>query len=119
MSSFELLELFGVTVTENAADKTVTMRVDFAPDEGALAMALRHGERPEWQQMAAQSANELAVLRAAYVPDAQADEYSSRLFFPASKLREFAAQDEELQRIRRQIDAGDDGMAAMWTQQEV
>lgn len=123
MSSFELLELFGVSIIDDSDTKTVTIRVDFAPDDGALASALRGGDRPEWQQMAAQSANELAVLRAAYVPDAQSSEYGSRLFFPIPKMREFAAENDrmlaEQQRLR---DEGLDdvaGMAAMWTAKEV
>lgn len=122
MSSFELLELFGVSIIDDSDTKTVTIRVDFAPDDGALASALRGGDRPEWQQMAAQSANELAVLRAAYVPDAQSSEYGSRLFFPIPKMREFAAENDrmlaEQQRLR---DEGLDdvaGMAAMWTAKE-
>lgn len=123
MSSYELLELFGVSVTDDAKTETRTIRIDFAPDDGELAKAMRDGERPEWQQMLAQTANETAVLRAAYVPDAQSSEYGSRLFFPIPKMREFAAENDrmlaEQQRLR---DEGLDdvaGMAAMWTAKEV
>lgn len=118
MSSYELLELFGVTVAEDPDTKTRTIRVDFAPDDGALATELRGGELPEWQQMVRQSANTLAVLRAAQVPGAAADEYGERLFFPLSKLLEI--EDEEQRRAaeeKRLREAGvDDEMAAMWSQ---
>ena len=122
LSSFELLELFGVDVTEDYDAKVVTVRVDFTPDDGALAAALRNGDRPEWQQMAVQSANELAVLRAAWVPGAQADEYGSRLFFPVDRLREFAAEQQRAQADRQALNSGqidDDSMYWLWNQREV
>ncbi|MGV7585228.1 hypothetical protein PJN38_24200 [Mycobacterium kansasii] len=91
MSSYELLELFGADVVEDPDDDTrFIIRVDHPPEDGALATALRGGERCEWQQMLAQAANELAVLRAAKVPEAQADEYESRLFLSAARYRQHA-----------------------------
>lgn len=122
MSSYELLELFGVSFHDDPVAKVRTIRVDFAPENGELAKAMRDGERPEWQQMLAQSANETAVLRAAYVPDAQSDEYGSRLFFPVPKLREFAADYEQTMAEQQRLAAEglDDtaGMASMWTVKE-
>jgi integrase len=119
MSSYELLELFGISLEDDPDTKTRTIRVDFAPDDGALATALRGGEIPEWQQMIRQSANTLAVLRAAQVPGAQSEEYGERLFFPLSKIIEI--DDEERRRHaeeKRLRDLGiDDEMAAMWTTQ--
>ena len=118
MSSYELLELFGVSVIDDPATETRTIRVDFAPDNGALAAALRGGELPEWQQMVRQSANTLAVLRAAQVPGAAADEYGERLFFPLSKLLEIEDEEQrrrdEEQRMRET--GADASMSAMWTQ---
>ncbi|AXN50934.1 hypothetical protein DSM43518_02021 [Mycobacterium marinum] len=91
MSSYELLELFGADVIEDPDDETkLVIRVDWPPEDGALATALRCGERSELRQMVAQCANELAVLRAAKVPEAQADEYESRLFLSTAKYREQA-----------------------------
>lgn len=117
MSSYELLELFGVSVIDDPDTRTRTIRVDFAPDDGALAKALRGGELPEWQQMIRQSANTLAVLRAAQVPGAAADEYGERLFFPLAKVLEVEAEEErrqaEEQRMREQ--GVGDAMAGMWT----
>lgn len=118
MSSYELLELFGVSIIDDPKRKTRTIRVDFAPEDGALAGALRDGEIPEWQQMVRQAANTLAVLRAAQVPDAQSDEYGERLFFPLSRLVEIDAEEQrrkaEEDRLREL--GVDDGMAQMWTQ---
>lgn len=117
MSSYELLELFGVSVIDDPDTKTRTIRVDFAPDDGALATALRGGELPEWQQMMRQSANTLAVLRAAQVPGAAADEYGERLFFPLAKLLEIDDEEQrrqaEEQRMRET--GADASMAGMWT----
>src|SRR5262245_35368973 len=64
MSSFELLELFGASVVDDLKAKTRTIRIEFAPEDGEIANALRGGDRPEWQQMLAQAANEIQVLRA-------------------------------------------------------
>ena len=118
MSSYELLELFGISIIDDPADKVRTIRVDFAPDDGALAAALRGGEIPEWQQMVRQSANTLAVLRAAQVPGAQADEYGERLFFPLSKLAEIDADEQARQAEEKRMreSGADDSMAGMWTQ---
>ncbi len=117
MSSYELLELFGVSIIDDPEAKVRTIRVDFAPEDGALAAALRGGELPEWQQMVRQAANTLAVLRAAQVPGAAADEYGERLFFPLAKLAEIDAEEErrraEEQRMRES--GADDSMSAMWT----
>lgn len=118
MSSYELLELFGVSIVDDPVAKVRTIRVDFAPDDGALAAALRGGELPEWQQMVRQSANTLAVLRAAQVPDAQADEYGERLFFPLDKIAEIDAEEQRRQAEEKRMreSGADDSMSAMWTQ---
>ena len=122
MSSHELLELFGARVVEDAETRTRTVFVDFPPENGAVAKVLRGGERSELEQMVAQTANELAVLRAAYVPNAQADQYDSRFFLTAARRREYHAEREQLRAEREQArdgDFDDDSMAAMWHQKEV
>jgi hypothetical protein len=117
LSSFELLELFGISIVSDPKAKVRTIRVDFAPEDGALAKELRGGELPEWQQMVRQSANTLAVLRAAQVPNAQADEYGERLFFPLDKLAEIDAEEDRrrAEETRMRESGVDDSMSAMWT----
>lgn len=143
MSSFELLELFGVSIDDSvtldgktfdadtpivtsagwstaavleAADKTRTIRVDFAPEDGALADALRDGERPEWKRMLAQTANETAVLRAGQVKGA--DDYGSQIF---PMWREPGVDGDQASDYDR---AGYDddttgGLSALWQEKEV
>jgi hypothetical protein len=97
-----------------------TIRVEFAPEDGVLAAALRGDERPEWKQMLAQTANSLAMLRVAYVPDADADEYGERLFLPVERQRELADDEAALQ-VEQQLirDEGPDsgGLGSLWTQE--
>lgn len=144
MSSYELLELFGAEVDDIvtiggaefdpdtlivtsrgwstvgliADKKTRTIRVDFPPEDGALALAMRGGERAEWQQMLAQSANELAVMRATFAPDAQADEYDARLFLSAARARHYEAEAAEAAADNN--NSGEPGgLYSLWQQQEV
>lgn len=125
LSSYELLELFGVSIEDDPELEVRTIRVDFAPEDGAIADAMRGGERPEWKRMLAQTANETAVLRAAYVPDADADEYASQLFLPAARLREMAEEqhrhEDEVRRLHAEDVTDDDSgsLYSLWQQQEV
>jgi hypothetical protein len=116
MSSYELLELFGASIIDDPKRKVRTIRIDFAPEDGALASALRGGERPEWKQMLAQSANELAVLRVAQAPDADATEYDERLFLSVARQREL--DEEQLAREGEQRDGTDNsepsGLYSLW-----
>lgn len=89
MSSFKLLELFGVAIVDDPDEETRTIAVDFAPEDGAVAAALRDGERPEWKQALAQVANISAMFRSAKMPNADTDVYGERMFLPASKIRQF------------------------------
>ncbi|AMS02099.1 tail assembly chaperone [Mycobacterium phage Xeno] len=89
MSSYELLELFGVTVNEDAKTETRTITVDWPPEGGAVAAVVRDGERPEWQKMLAQVANISALFRSVKLPNADTEMYGEQLFFPISKTREF------------------------------
>jgi hypothetical protein len=121
MSSYELLELFGASVEDDPVNKVRTIRIDFAPEDGVLAEALRGGERPEWKQMLAQSANELAVLRVAQAPDANADEYGEQLFLPVARQREYVEEQRllEEQAHRIQAEGANDGggsLFSLWNQ---
>lgn len=122
MSSYEMLELFGARVVDDAATMVRTVHVDFAPEDGAVAKAMRGGEATELVQVSRQTANEMAVLRAAYVPNADASEYGSHFFLPLAKRQEFEAEHEQKRAERERIrDEGteDGSMAAMWHQKEV
>lgn len=68
--------------------------IEFLPDEGALAQALRDGDMPPWQQMIRQIANETAVLRAGQVQGVNGEDYGTRLWVPPAVA---AAQDKKLQ----------------------
>lgn len=122
MSSRELLELFGVTVDDDPKAKVRTITIDWPPEDGAVALAMRGGERPEWQQMTAQIANESSVLRATYAQGATAEDYAARLWLSRAMERAHA---DELDRIRAEVeqmhddDGGNDSMSSMWHQKEV
>lgn len=111
LSSFELLELFGVSLVEEDEENQIrTICADFAPEEGALAAAMRDGDRPEWKQAVVQSANELSVLRVAQVPGADGDEYGARLFMPI--------EHEAEQSHRGVIDGSGSALYSMWQVRE-
>jgi hypothetical protein len=87
MSSFKLLELFGVTITDDPEAEIRTIVVDFAPEDGAVSAALRDGERPEWKQALAQVANISALFRSYKFPKADTEQYGERLFIPVAEQR--------------------------------
>ena len=66
MSSFELLELFGVSFEDDPKARTRSFRVDFAPEDGALAKAMRGGRRSRAEIVRDETFNEVARLRASY-----------------------------------------------------
>lgn len=66
MSSFKLLELFGVSFVDDPETRVRSIRVDFAPEDGALARALRGGAWSEKELIWAETFNELARIRASY-----------------------------------------------------
>lgn len=66
MSSYELLELFGVRFKDDPKLRVREMHVDFAPERGAVAKALRQGGWTEDQLIAAETFNEIARLRASF-----------------------------------------------------
>lgn len=114
LKSYELLELFGAVVTEDFETKTRTIRIDFPPEDGAVAKSLRGGERSLMEQMTAQTANELAVLRAAFVPDADADEYEAQLFLSPWRLRELAHEHQVEQRTHEDARTVPGGLYSLW-----
>ena len=98
-------------------EKVRTIRVDFAPEDGALAAPARRGA----SRVAADGASvgqHLAVLRAAQVPGAHADEYGERLFFPCWPLVEIDEEEQRRQAEEKRMreSGADDSMASMWTQ---
>ncbi|MCV7208416.1 hypothetical protein [Mycolicibacterium canariasense] len=99
MSSFELLELFGVTIDEDHENEVRTVTVEFAPEDGAVADALRDGERPEWKQMLAQIANIAALFRSGKFPRAEHEEYGERTFLPVKRIKQIIAD-------RQAVEAG-------------
>ncbi|TDK85487.1 hypothetical protein EUA02_29975 [Mycobacterium paragordonae] len=119
MSSYKLLELFGARIVDNPAKKVRTIHMDFAPEDGAVAKAMRDGEGSEMEQAVRQIANEAAVIRAAYVPNADASQYGSGFFLPPAIARRNRAEHERVQAEREAIqDDEPGGMSAMWTQRE-
>jgi len=78
MCSYELLEL-----------------CEYMDDDGRLKTAMRQGEASEHRQAAFQTANEVAILRAGMVPNADSADWGGRLFLPAYKLRESAERSAE------------------------
>ena len=77
MSSYELLEL-----------------LEHMPERGAFKTAARGGEFSGDERIWVQIANELAVLRAGYMPKVKGEEYGSMIFYSAAKLRERADKQE-------------------------
>jgi len=83
MSSYELLEL-----------------LEFMPERGALKTAIRGGEYCGEEAIWAQVANELAVLRAAYVPKVKGEEYGSRIHYSPARLREMVTEADSQAEVR-------------------
>lgn len=97
MSSYELMELFGVTITDDPEAETRTIDVEFAPEDGAVAASMRDGERPEWKQAVAQTANISALFRSVKMPKADTDAYGERMFLPACKVRQFVDDQQAIE----------------------
>lgn len=86
MSSYELLEL-----------------LEFMPERGNFKKAVRGGEYCEDEQIWAQIANELAVLRAAYVPKVKAEEYGSRIHYSPALMRKMIEDAEDQREMRESV----------------
>ena len=92
LSSFDLLEMFGVNIVEDHDTETRTVEIEFAPEDGAVADLVRDGERPEWKQMLGQVANISALFRAAKFPNAETDNYGEQIFYPVSQIKQFVEE---------------------------
>jgi len=86
MSSYELLEL-----------------LYHMPDRGAFKTAVRDGDPCEEGLALRQAANELSVLRAAYVPKAKGDRYGARMFLTPSRLRSMVEQEQQQGEVRESV----------------
>jgi hypothetical protein len=82
MDSYELLEL-----------------CQYLPEDSALKTAIR-GDLCERDEAIRQIANEIAVLRAGMVPDADSEDYGSHLFIPPPVLRAMVEHAEEADEAR-------------------
>ena len=83
MSSYELLEL-----------------LEFMPERGAFKTAARGGEFSGEEKVWVQVANELAVLRAAYVPKVKGEEYGSQMHYSPLRLREMGEKFDAQTQVR-------------------
>lgn len=83
MTSYELLEL-----------------LEFMPERGAFKTAVRGGEYSHEEKVWAQVANELAVLRAAYVPKVKGDQYGSQIHYSPRRLQEMVEEYEAQAEVR-------------------
>ena len=86
MSSYELLEL-----------------LEYMPERGNFKSAVRGGEYCEDEQIWAQIANELAVLRAAYVPKVKAEQYGSRMYYSPAQMRKLIDEAEDQKEVRESV----------------
>lgn len=86
LSSYELIEL-----------------CEFMDDDGRYKKALRKGEWSDRDAAIFGTANEVAVLRAGQFPDADADQYGSRLFIPPAIAAESMRKAEEAARATRSV----------------
>lgn len=83
MSSYELLEL-----------------LEFMPERGAFKSAVRGAEYSEEEKFLAQIANELMVLRSAYVPGVKAEDYGSQVFLSPAKIKSLIEQEDRQTEVR-------------------
>lgn len=83
MSSYELMEL-----------------LEFMPERGAFKTAARGHEYSGDEKVWVQIANEIAVMRAAYVKGVKGDEYGSAIFYSPLKLREMADKADAQAEVR-------------------
>lgn len=83
MSSYELLEL-----------------LEFMPERGAFKTAARGGEYSTEEKVWVQIANEMAVLRASFLPKVKGEEYGSQLHFSPRKLQEMAEKADAQTEVR-------------------
>jgi hypothetical protein len=83
MSSYELLEL-----------------LEFMPERGAFKTAARGGEYSQEEKVWVQIANELAVIRAGFMPKVKGEEYGSQLHYSPLKLQEMIEKADAQTEVR-------------------
>jgi len=83
MSSYELLEL-----------------LEFMPERGAFKTAARGGEYSGDEKVWVQIANEIAILRAAYVPKAEGEKWGSQIHLSPLKIKELLEKDAAQTEVR-------------------
>lgn len=83
MSSYELLEL-----------------LEFMPERGAFKTAARGGEYSGDEKVWVQIANEIAILRAAYVPKVDGEKWGSQIHLSPLKIKELIKKDEAQAEVR-------------------
>lgn len=120
MSSYEMMELTGITVFDvivpppdeedddpdappTPSSVTLIQIDDWVRDDSAVLRSMRGGERPEWQEMLAQVANETAVLRAVQAPKVDSDEYGSRIWLGNRKVDELIEAQSEVMEARESV----------------
>lgn len=103
MSSFELLELFGVTIEEDD-DGERTIKVDWAPENGAVDKAVREGGYTLLEQMAAETHNEVARLRLWYHVGHGGDKYEPFEFVDPRIERARAEHEAELAELQSAVE---------------
>lgn len=97
LSSYKLLEWFGATITDDEDNKVRTIVVEFAPENGALAKALRDGGFSRFEEMVAETHNEIARLRTSFHVVNGGESYEPPEFVDprVEKLRAEAKQQRE------------------------
>lgn len=83
MSSYELLEL-----------------LEFMPERGAFKTAARGGEYSGDEKVWVQIANEIAILRAAYVPKADGEQWGSQIHLSPLKIKELVEKADAQAEVR-------------------
>ena len=83
MSSYELLEL-----------------LEFMPERGAFKTAARGGEYSGDEKVWVQIANEIAILRAAYVPKVDGEQWGSQIHLSPLKIKELVEKAEAQAEVR-------------------
>lgn len=96
MPSRELLELFGASATVDAERRELTIQVEFAPEDGAVAKELRRGGWTVAETLAAETFNELARLRASFHASKKAPYEPFQFEDPATRAAKAEATDEAM-----------------------
>lgn len=105
LSSYELLELFGVVIEEDRDARTRTIRVEFAPADGALDRALREGGFTRTEQLIAANYNALEHIRLWIHVGNGGKPFEPQLIRDPRDERERLREQERQQAHRREINS--------------